>query len=67
MRKRSADQKMRIHVYYDPDTIPALPARKRNKIKNEFIPASVEYFKNTLKVRRATTPIKLFRLLFNIS
>lgn len=33
MRKRSADQKMRIHVYYDPDTIPALPARKRNKIK----------------------------------
>ncbi|KAI0240867.1 Leishmanolysin-like peptidase [Lamellibrachia satsuma] len=61
VRKRSIDQKMRIHVHFDPETIPQLDAKLKNIIEKELIPKSVEYFKNTLKVRSVKAPIRLQR------
>ncbi|KAI0241970.1 Leishmanolysin-like peptidase [Lamellibrachia satsuma] len=61
VKRRSIDQKMRLFVYYDPVSIPALPAAGRNIIKNVLIPEAVTYFRNTLKVRSSSVNIRLFR------
>ncbi|KAI0210291.1 Leishmanolysin-like peptidase [Lamellibrachia satsuma] len=61
VKRRSIDQKMRIFVYYDPVSIPALPVAGRNLVRNVLIPEAVTYFGNTLKVRSSSVNVRLFR------
>ncbi|XP_077993930.1 leishmanolysin-like peptidase [Glandiceps talaboti] len=60
IRKRNADQDIRIYVWYE-SSVNALASEKTNLIKNELIPQALDYFSKTLKVKPTGSPIRLSR------
>ncbi|XP_070535465.1 leishmanolysin-like peptidase isoform X2 [Ptychodera flava] len=60
IRKRSADQNIRIFVWYE-NSVNSLDTEKRNLIKVSLIPEALNYFSTTFQVRPTGAPIRLTR------
>ena len=61
MRKRSAEQELRIKLYYD-ESVYRLTKQQYNLIHETVLPSAVTYWGQALRVRKTENRIRLNRL-----
>ena len=60
MRKRSAEQELRIKLYYD-ESVYRLTKQQYNLIHETVLPSAVTYWGQALRVRKTENKIRLNR------
>lgn len=60
MRKRSAEQELRIKLYYD-ESVYRLTKQQYNLIHETVLPSAVTYWGQALRVRKTENRIRLNR------